>query len=602
MMRWKTVTTWQWLALGVLVAGCSGMERGGNEGASALQIQALVPNTDVEQVEYRIQPVSCKDGTNLGEPIVQPRPIAEQAIPGNIQNLQDNPLDKNSQHQAADLFQLVPAGCYNVNVTPLDKANQPSQVCAPAWKNSVVVESGKTTEISLISQCKSQDAGAIDIIAAFNRAPVLSDVTFDKSKFLCGSSAQICAKATDPDNDPLELVLEAPTCAVTPVVSSVPGSQCWDVACQDFGQANMVAKVYDQLWRDGKLARIEDWLAAEGYGTPSHGQLDLFAYVDGIRMWPDRDQDGYGDAGAMARIFCPSDDHTGYSTDHSDCKDDDATVHPGAPEICDKQDNDCNGKVDDNPACVPPPGKDIVVFNDINPFDSQGMMSENNVLMVRNLVNYTTTGPRGTGTVVWMDYGRSSRCSGTGECSSGSMATMYQTIQDHGLSVQDIASSYGSFSAIPPEVKVIFLWNPLEGFAVSEINTFKQFAADGGRLVFVGEWDAYYGSGIAVENAFLLDMGASMTNTGQAIDCGYNDLPEASLRPHQITTDMHGVRVACSSVIVPGEGDYPLYFDMSNTQVISGVATISLTPIDELKSQPVPKSLAIDPSLRASGR
>ncbi|WP_240307656.1 hypothetical protein [Thermus caldifontis] len=97
-------------------------------------------------------------------------------------------------------------------------------------------------------------------------------------------------------------------------------------------------------------------------------------------------------------------------------------------------------------------------------------------------------------------------------------------------------------------------------------------------MVFIGEWQGYYDA-ITLENDFLGKMGAVMTNTGQAVDCGYNTLPQASLRPHQITQGMTDVTIACSSVLVPGPNDYPLYYDSTNTMVLSAVATIDATPL-----------------------
>jgi hypothetical protein len=231
----------------------------------------------------------------------------------------------------------------------------------------------------------------------------------------------------------------------------------------------------------------------------------------------------------------------------------------------------------------PSPGEDIVVFNDINPFDNGGMTggvgNPNNQIMVANLVDYATGGPRGAGTVVWFDRGRNSVCAGTGECNDSNLATMMTVITGLGYTINEINSTSGSITSIPADVKVIFLWNPMVAFTVDEINAFKLFASEGGRVVFIGEWDDYYGTGIALENDFLLNMGAVMTNIGNAVDCGYTDLPDTSLRPHQITGGMTAVRVACASVIVPGPDDYPLFYDSTNTLVLAGVAKIDTTPL-----------------------
>lgn len=226
----------------------------------------------------------------------------------------------------------------------------------------------------------------------------------------------------------------------------------------------------------------------------------------------------------------------------------------------------------------PLPGRDIVVFNDINPFENVSMANPNNQLMAKNLVNYTTSGLRGTGTKVLFDRGRNSVCGGAGECCDARLSTFRSVIQSQGFAIEELNSTQGSINTLAPEVKVVFLWNPRETFTNAEINVLKQFASEGGRVVFVGEWQGYYDS-ITLVNDFLGKMGAVMTNTGQAVDCGYKTLPQASLRPHQITQGMTNVTIACSTVLIPGPNDYPLYYDSTNTMVLSAVATIDTTPL-----------------------
>lgn len=64
----------------------------------------------------------------------------------------------------------------------------------------------------------------------------------------------------------------------------------------------------------------------------------------------DADGDGYGNA-VITTTACTK--PTGYVSNNTDCNDSKATVYPGAPEICDGLDNNCNGTVDEGCPALP---------------------------------------------------------------------------------------------------------------------------------------------------------------------------------------------------------------------------------------------------------
>jgi len=86
--------------------------------------------------------------------------------------------------------------------------------------------------------------------------------------------------------------------------------------------------------------RIELLLAIVGCGQPSARDpscADTF--------YADVDGDGHGDALAtVTDCSAPS----GYATTSDDCDDDNATIHPGADEICNDVDDDCDLAVDED--------------------------------------------------------------------------------------------------------------------------------------------------------------------------------------------------------------------------------------------------------------
>ena len=88
------------------------------------------------------------------------------------------------------------------------------------------------------------------------------------------------------------------------------------------------------------------------------GQID-----EGVTdtFWTDRDADGYGDA-ALPQEACSAPDGT--VPNDTDCDDDDADVHPGAEDVCNELDDDCNGIVDDGLGATWYPDSDDDGFGD----------------------------------------------------------------------------------------------------------------------------------------------------------------------------------------------------------------------------------------------
>jgi Prealbumin-like fold domain/WD40-like Beta Propeller Repeat len=235
----------------------------------------------------------------------------------------------------------------------------------------------------------------------------------------------------------------------------------------------------------------------------------------------------------------------------------------------------------------PTPGGDIVVFNDLNMFDEHALDDEHdNEHLTANLVSYTGPGFRAqTSTEVWWDVGHSSSCSqDTCAADEHNMHEAVDEVEEEGMTVVPMQSEVGDFASIPPQVKVIWLWMPTVAYTRDEVNAFKKFASEGGRIVFIGEHAGFYPE-FAIENQFLADLGVGMTTIGSMESCGRNEWGSSRIRKHQITADMSGFAMACASRVVPGPNDFPLFFvpsssDGSGPDVpIAAVAKIDLTPL-----------------------
>ncbi|MEP6572734.1 MAG: hypothetical protein ABJD11_08560 [Gemmatimonadota bacterium] len=247
---------------------------------------------------------------------------------------------------------------------------------------------------------------------------------------------------------------------------------------------------------------------------------------------------------------------------------------------------------------VPSAGADLIVINDQNLFDSIPMRPDSgpyNARFAKNLFSFSGTGPRSSGNVIYYDRGRNAPCFSVGnqECGDGEKARFDSVLVSAGFTIQKF-DTIAAFTSIPPNVKAIVLWMPTVSYTTADINSFKNFAAQGGRIIFIGERLGFYlQTGIDLENQFLADMGAQMTNVGADFDCfvqvnSYIRLPAASLRASSITAGMGGLSIACASEISPGPNDFPLFYDTSNQHVLAAVAKIDLTPIVPVPAPPSP--------------
>ena len=77
------------------------------------------------------------------------------------------------------------------------------------------------------------------------------------------------------------------------------------------------------------------------------GDIDEDDAVDVETFYADGDGDGFGDLDVTtAACEVPS----GYSSDSSDCDDDESAINSDAEEVCDDVDNDCDGDIDEDDA------------------------------------------------------------------------------------------------------------------------------------------------------------------------------------------------------------------------------------------------------------
>ncbi len=85
----------------------------------------------------------------------------------------------------------------------------------------------------------------------------------------------------------------------------------------------------------------------DGVDNNCDGAVDEEPTVDGLTWYADADGDGFGDTDQSARA-CQA--PPGFVANDTDCNDGRALIWPGAPEVCDGLDNNCDLAIDELPA------------------------------------------------------------------------------------------------------------------------------------------------------------------------------------------------------------------------------------------------------------
>ncbi|MBK6767286.1 MAG: hypothetical protein IPG71_13630 [bacterium] len=131
----------------------------------------------------------------------------------------------------------------------------------------------------------------------------------------------------DEDFDGFGDILEISQCLCTPDVyySAVVAGDCNDSNPSVFPGANEVCN---------------------GMDDNCDGITDPPGSTGGTNHYRDVDDDGYGDDYSAPAVYCLGYAPPGWITMSGDCDDTNPNNYSGAPEVCDGQDNDCNGMVD----------------------------------------------------------------------------------------------------------------------------------------------------------------------------------------------------------------------------------------------------------------
>jgi hypothetical protein len=227
-------------------------------------------------------------------------------------------------------------------------------------------------------------------------------------------------------------------------------------------------------------------------------------------------------------------------------------------------------------------GGSIVVIDDVNAFDDGNGLAKSgstfvygNAQFLRNFLSFSTSGTRAGANRVLLLADRGNydyTLAGSNWYNFGALLTGL------GLTWQQ-TSLHSVLTTVAPDVKFIIIHTPATYFSVTEINGLKAFAAQGGRILMVGENPAYYYYQ-AVETALLQGLGSSITIVGEC--AAWGEVVRSVTHPLTAGYPATGTggfyQICSSSQTGHGANDTPLMYDSAN-RIVGTLIKVNTTPL-----------------------
>jgi hypothetical protein len=237
-----------------------------------------------------------------------------------------------------DVADGFPAGLYTVAVTVVDAGGE-------SGEDSVEFEV-IDDDPPVVTVVAPLDGSALAACAEVEVVVFVTDAeTKDLTTLSLGWSGLPASASppAHPDADGYARVLVTPD----------DGAASWGVTATD-ARGGVGA---DEVTVDGVACGVDD--LCDGVDNDDDGLIDEDAPTS--TWYPDADHDGHGDPLAPFEACAPP---KGATATADDCDDADPAVHPGATEVCNDQDDDCDGLVDEGLATPWYPDDDGDGFGD----------------------------------------------------------------------------------------------------------------------------------------------------------------------------------------------------------------------------------------------